>query len=148
MLGRARPRFASPGAAVSLTPRQVSTDHGRQALWLLRDAKGLLQDFGVEGEQATEWGEGRNCTPWEQLAKAAWHWEARKLLQRMARQRASLFLWSAQKQLLLQVRRWRSDGWPFCPFCGEDELACIGTIFASPARIDYCYRCGNIAVVT
>jgi hypothetical protein len=38
-------------------------------------------------------------------------------------------------------RRWRADGWPYCPHCGEDELYSLA-IPATVATICGCYRCG------
>lgn len=38
-------------------------------------------------------------------------------------------------------RRWRPDGWPYCPRCDEDELYSLAT----PATVETicgCYRCG------
>lgn len=38
-------------------------------------------------------------------------------------------------------RRFRADGWPYCPCCDEDELYSL----ADPASIETivgCYRCG------
>ncbi len=49
------------------------------------------------------------------------------------------------------VTAWRPDGWPLCPWCGEDELAAIrawkrGAV--APHEVDLCYRCGPVEVVT
>lgn len=34
------------------------------------------------------------------------------------------------------------DGWPLCPWCGEDELYSMA-VPATPDRIAGCYRCGT-----
>jgi hypothetical protein len=45
------------------------------------------------------------------------------------------------------VRR-REDGWPICPWCGEDELAAIKKLAEpSPDAVDICYVCGPVEVV-
>lgn len=47
----------------------------------------------------------------------------------------------------------RPDGWPLCPECGEDELACLST--PTPPDLEwtmakylehelFCYRCGKV----
>lgn len=43
-------------------------------------------------------------------------------------------------------RRWRPDGWPFCPSCDEDELYSLAD---SPTveTICGCYRCGPWPIV-
>lgn len=43
--------------------------------------------------------------------------------------------------------RFRADGWPLCPTCGEDELADLGNTYARADAILYCYRCGWRGVV-
>ena len=43
-------------------------------------------------------------------------------------------------------RRWRADGWPYCPRCDEDELYSV----AVPATVETicgCYRCGPWPIV-
>jgi hypothetical protein len=43
-------------------------------------------------------------------------------------------------------RRWRPDGWPYCPRCDEDELYSL----ADPATVETicgCYRCGPWPIV-
>lgn len=46
------------------------------------------------------------------------------------------------------VTHWRPDGWPLCPWCGEDELAAINASHPSPHAVNLCYRCGPVEVVT
>lgn len=36
----------------------------------------------------------------------------------------------------------RSDGWPLCPGCGEDELFSLAFPLPLPTDIVGCYRCG------
>lgn len=41
----------------------------------------------------------------------------------------------------------RSDGWPLCPTCGEDELADILNTYARADAAElFCYRCGRVTV--
>lgn len=45
------------------------------------------------------------------------------------------------------VTETREDGWPICPFCENDELACIKTTEPTPEAIDLCYVCGPVRIV-
>jgi hypothetical protein len=40
----------------------------------------------------------------------------------------------------------RPDGWPLCPFCGEDELGDLTDGPANPLAPLFCYRCGEVTV--
>lgn len=42
--------------------------------------------------------------------------------------------------------RRRSDGWPICPICDEDELGDLSTGPADPSADLFCYRCGRVTV--
>lgn len=44
------------------------------------------------------------------------------------------------------VTELRADGWPLCPFCENDELACLDSP-PSPGSINFCYVCGGLEVV-
>lgn len=46
----------------------------------------------------------------------------------------------------LHVDKFRPDGWPLCPMCGDDELYSL-TVPATPRTICGCYRCGLCSVV-
>jgi hypothetical protein len=41
----------------------------------------------------------------------------------------------------MNYSRLRNDGWPYCPYCGEDELYSLA-IPATIETIASCYRCG------
>lgn len=45
-----------------------------------------------------------------------------------------------------EYKRFRPDGWPFCPQCDEDELYSLA-IPASVETICGCYRCGPWPIV-
>lgn len=50
--------------------------------------------------------------------------------------------------------RWRQNGWPLCPECGEDELALLDLEDSTkapqleelPRHKLYCYRCARYTV--
>lgn len=46
----------------------------------------------------------------------------------------------------LHVDKFRPDGWPLCPDCGDDELYSLA-IPATAETICGCYRCGPCEVV-
>lgn len=39
----------------------------------------------------------------------------------------------------------RPDGWPLCPFCGEDELGDLNEIASADGDL-FCYRCGRVTL--
>jgi hypothetical protein len=46
------------------------------------------------------------------------------------------------------VTQFRADGWPICPFCENDELACIREhLHPKLELVDHCYVCGSVEVV-
>jgi hypothetical protein len=56
----------------------------------------------------------------------------------------------------MKPTEWRDDGWPFCPVCGEDELAVLemppdladqGPPIWYFEREMFCYRCARVTVL-
>lgn len=57
-------------------------------------------------------------------------------------QRRRELAWGVFIAALMASPARRTDGWPLCPACGEDELYSLSMV-PTPMSIEGCYRCGR-----